>query len=178
MKQPLIRIEPYRHSATSRYVVEGLRINGKRVRKFFKTKKAATTWIDQTKTKIANEGLSALTLSDNLRIMAVQCADQLKPYDKTLTDATAFYIDFLARTERSCTFAELVASFTAAKTKDGASDRYLSDLRTRFGRATLDFGPRKVAIIDAREIDDWLRDLPLSPQSRNNFRTVLHALFA
>lgn len=178
MKQPLLRIEPYRHSATSPFVVEGLRINGKRVRKFFKTKKDATTWIDETKVKIANEGLSALTIGDDVRVMAVQCADQLRPYGKTLADATAFYIGHLKQTERSCTFAELVASFTAAKIKDGVSDRYLSDLRTRFGRADQDFGPRKVATIDAREIDDWLRDLPLSPQSRNNFRTVLHALFA
>jgi len=178
MKTPTLRIEPYRHSVTSPFVVEGLRINGKRVRKFFKTKKDAATWLEQTKTKIANEGLSALTLRDDLRIMAVQCAEQLKPYGKTLTHATAFYIDYLKRTERSCTFAELVASFIAAKTKDGVSDRYLSDLRTRFGRVTQDFGPRKVATIEAREIDDWLRDLPLSPQSRNNFRTVLHALFA
>lgn len=173
-----MRIEPYRHSATSRFVVEGLRINGKRVRKFFKTKKAASTFVHETKIKLANEGLSALTIGDDLRIMAVQCAEQLSPYGKTLADATAYYLDHLQRTERSCTFTELVASFTAAKTKDGASDRYLSDLRTRFGRVTQDFGPRKVATIDAREIDDWLRDLPLSPQSRNNFRTVLHALFA
>ncbi len=178
MKQPLLRIEPYRHSATSAFVVEGLRINGKRVRKFFKTKKAATTWLNETKIKIANEGLSALTLGDDLRVMAVQCAEQLRPYGKTLADATEFYLDYLKQTERSCTFSELVASFIAAKTKDGASDRYLSDLRTRFSRATLDFGARKVATIEAREIDDWLRELPLSPQSRNNFRTVLHALFA
>lgn len=177
MKTPTLRIEPYRHSATSPFVVEGLRINGKRVRKFFKTKKDAATFVEQTKTKLANEGLAALTIGDDVRIMAVQCADQLRPFGKTLADATAFYIDYLQRTERSCTFAELVASFTAAKTKDGVSDRYLSDLRTRFGRVIQDFGPRKVATIEAREIDDWLRDLPLSPQSRNNFRTVLHALF-
>ena len=70
MKHPLMRIEPYRHSATSRFVVEGLRINGKRVRKFFKTKKAATKFVNETKVKLANEGLSALTIGDNLRIMA------------------------------------------------------------------------------------------------------------
>ena len=143
MKQPLLRIEPYRHSATSPFVVEGLRINGKRVRKFFKTKKDATTWIDETKVKIANEGLSALTIGDDVRVMAVQCADQLRPYGKTLADATAFYIGHLKQTERSCTFAELVASFTAAKIKDGVSDRYLSDLRTRFGRADQDLARAK-----------------------------------
>src|ERR1700761_7456234 len=103
MKTPTLRIEPYRHSATSPFVVEGLRINGKRVRKFFKTKKDAATFVEQTKTKIANEGLSALTLGDDVRVMAVQCAEQLKPFGKTLADATAHYIEYLKQTERSCT---------------------------------------------------------------------------
>jgi integrase len=173
-----MRIEPYRHSATSRFVLEGYRENGKRVRKFFKTKREAETELGKIQTRLANEGTAGLSISTDLRVMAAKCAEDLKPFGKTLADATAFYIDYLKRTERSCTFAELIASFIAAKTKDGVSDRYLSDLRTRFGRADQDFGPRKVATIESREIDDWLRDLPLSPQSRNNFRTVLHALFA
>jgi integrase len=178
MRRPTLRIEPYRHSATSRFVLEGYRENGKRVRKFFKTKREAETELGKIETRLANEGVAGLSISDDLRSMAAKCATDLKPYEKTLADATAFYIDYLKRTERSCTFAELVASFIAAKTKDGASERYLSDLRTRFGRADQEFGPRKVATIEAREIDDWLRELPLSPQSRNNFRAVLHALFA
>lgn len=173
-----MRIEPYRHSATSPWVIEGHRVNGKRVREFFKTKKSAETRLDQLKTQITNEGIAGLTIPNELRIMAVKCAEDLRPYGKTLADATAFYVNYLQQTERSCTFAELIASFIDAKTKDGASERYLGDLRTRFNRASQDFGPRKVATIEAREIDDWLRDLPLSPQSRNNFRTVLHALFA
>jgi integrase len=144
---------------------------------FFKTKSEAKTELDKIKTQIANEGADGLAISTNLRVMAAKCAKQLDPYGKTLADATDFYIDYLKRTERSCTFAELVTSFIAAKAKDGASDRYQSDLRTRLGRATQHFGPQKVAVIESREIDDWLRELPLSPQSRNNFRTVLHALF-
>ena len=178
MRRPTLRIQPYHHSATSAFVVEGLRINGKRVRKFFPTKAEAKTWVEQTQVKLANEGLTALTIPDDLRIMAVKCAEELRPFGKTLADATSFYVAHIKRNERSCTFTELVASFIEAKTKDGASDRYISDLRTRFGRAEQHFGPIRVALIESREIDDWLRDLPLSPQSRNNFRTVLHALFS
>lgn len=177
MKRALPRIVPYRHSATSSYVIEGLRINGKRVRKFFATKGEAKTWLEQKKVQIENEGTAALTMPDALRIMAATCTERLLPYGKSIADATDFYIEYLKRTARSCTFAELVASFIEAKGKDGASGRYLQDLRTRFNRVSQDFAERKVATIEAREIDDWLRDLDLSPQSRNNFRTVLHALF-
>ena len=201
MRRPTLRIEPYNHSATSPFVIEGYRVNGKRQRLFFKTKKEAETKLGQIKTQIANEGTAGLAITTEFRVMAAKCADDLKPFGVTIADATAFYIegrkhadtlapfgktvsdavsfylDYLKLAERSCTFTELVESFIAAKTKDGASDRYLNDLRSRYGRATQEFGPCKVATIEAREVDDWLRDLPLSPQSRNNFRTVLHALF-
>jgi integrase len=177
MRKPALRIAPYRHSATASFVIEGLRIEGKRVRKFFKTKGEAKAELDRLQTQISNEGLSALTIPDDLRIMAVKCAEQLQPFGKTIAEATRFYVDYLRRTERSCTLAELVTSFVDAKTKDGASARYIKDLRLRLARAAESFGERKVATIEAREMDDWLRALPLGPQSRNNYRTVLHALF-
>lgn len=129
MKKAILRIEPYRHSVTSKFVIEGHRVNGKRVREFFKTNAEAKTRLAQIKTQVANEGTSGMSISSELRVMAAKCAEQLMPFGKSLADATDFYLDYLKRTERSCTFAELVASFIAAKTKDGVSERYLSDLR-------------------------------------------------
>jgi hypothetical protein len=61
MRTTKLRLEPYRHSAISAFVVEGLRINGKRVRRFFQIKSEAKTWLEQTKTKLTNGGTSALT---------------------------------------------------------------------------------------------------------------------
>jgi hypothetical protein len=37
MRRPTLRIVEYRHSATAKYVIEGVRVNGKRQRKFFAT---------------------------------------------------------------------------------------------------------------------------------------------
>jgi hypothetical protein len=58
MRGPILRIEPYNHSATSFFIIEGHRVNGKRVREFFKTKTEAKTRLEQIKTQIANEGTS------------------------------------------------------------------------------------------------------------------------
>ncbi len=177
MRKPTIRIRPYRHANKPYFVVEGLRVNGKRVRKFFPTKTEAETWKQLKLVQLENEGKSALAMSDALRIEAVKCAGELKAYGKTLTDATRFLIDYIHRTERSCTVAELVMEFQTAKRREGKSDRYLMDLKSRLGRFAGDFGDRKTATVEPREIDAWLQNLPLGPQSRNNFRQAIHVLF-
>lgn len=178
MKRAIPHIRPYEHSSTSKYVIEGLRVHGKRIRKFFPTKEAAKAWLELKQIQIENEGAkAAIGLPEGLRVMAVECAEKLTPYGKTLLDATDFLIAHLKQTERTCTASELKESFLLAKEQDGKSDRYLKDLRFRLKRFCDDFGQRTVASFRTLEIDDWLRGLGLAPQSRNNFRTVLGVFF-
>jgi integrase len=58
------------------------------------------------------------------------------------------------------------------------SKDYLRDLRSRFTRFCHEFGDRYVASVSVEEIDNWLRDLDLSPQSRVNYRSVIGVLFS
>src|SRR5215469_8929426 len=55
---------------------------------------------------------------------------------------------------------------------------YLADLRKRLTRFCADFGNRPVASITVEELDNWLRNLPLSPKSRANFRANVGVLFS
>jgi integrase len=55
---------------------------------------------------------------------------------------------------------------------------YLADLRKRLARFCADFGNRQIAAITIEELDNWLRDLPLSPKSRANFRANVGVLFS
>ncbi len=178
MRTATPRVVPYRGSETSRFVVEGLRVAGKRVRKFFKTRRAADKWLRKTKARISKEGEGAVHMPEQLRVEATKCAALLKPYGRTITDATTHFLAHLAAMERTCAVAEMVTQLLAAKTQDGASDDYLADLKQRLNRFSEDFGTRKAAEITSQELDDWLRGLGGAPQSRNNFRTVLSALFA
>ena len=57
------------------------------------------------------------------------------------------------------------------------SAAYLADLRKRFTHFCRDFGNRPIASITVEELDDWLRDLPLSPKSRANYRAIAGVLF-
>lgn len=177
MRTSTPRVAKYHGSETSKYVVEGLRINGKRTRKFFGKQRVAQAWLRKTMARLRKEGEGAIHMPEQLRVDAVTCAERLKPYGKTLADATEHYLAYLAAISRSCTVSDLITQFNASKEQDGASERYLKDLKNRLDTFALDFGTRSVAEIMPSQIDDWLRGLDVAAQTRNNFRTVLRTLF-
>ncbi|MSU69853.1 MAG: hypothetical protein EXS39_03575 [Opitutaceae bacterium] len=177
MRKPTPRVVRYHGSGTSPFVVEGLRVAGKRTRKFFPTRRAADTWLRKTVARLRKEGEGAIHMPEQLRVDAVACAERLKPYGKTIADATEHFLAHLAAISRTCPVSDLIAEFIAAKRQDGASDRYLKDLRNRLDTFAEDFGALKVAGIQPSQIDDWLRGLKVAAQTRNNFRTVLRTFF-
>ena len=67
-------------------------MNGKRQRKFFRTKDAAARELATVKKKLRKEGEKALLIPDGLRIEALDCRDRLKPYNASLEDAVSFFI--------------------------------------------------------------------------------------
>lgn len=131
-----------------------------------------------TLARISKEGQGAIHMPEQLRVDAVACAERLKPYGKTLHDATDHYLAHLAAISRSCTVAALIAEFRAAKEQDGASERYLQDLKNRLANFEADMGAETAGAILPSKIDDWLRGLKVAAQTRNNFRTVLRTLFS
>jgi integrase len=160
----LYRARPYRDENRShlKFVVN-YRQNGKRARSFFESEKAAKTFA-----QLKNNGLL---------IGETEGAKQLAAFGKTIADAIAFYLPHLHATNRTRTFRELAAELLPAKKTDGASTRYLQDLRSRLGQFSATFGDRPVSEIRGHEIDDWLRRLNVGPVTRNNFQRVLRTTF-
>ena len=90
-----------------------------RHRKFFGSKEEAQAFGDSQETKISNEGLRGLALSDDLRVMAGKCAAKLKPYGYTIEQAVEHFIEFVQATRRSVTVAVFVPEYIAAKRQKG-----------------------------------------------------------
>lgn len=178
MRRPQLRIVEYHHSATAKYVIEGVRVNGKRKRLFFRTKATADKELARLKIKRNREGENALLLSDTLRIMALECAEKLKPFGRSIQDATDYYLKFLRDAERSISFSVLVDEYLAGQDRLNRSQTHISDLRQRLGRFNEDFGDRPIRTLQANELEKWLHALKLSAQSINNFRSRLSSLFA
>jgi integrase len=175
---PKLRVTEYPHSPTARYVIEGLRVAGKRKRLFFRARAEAELELARIKRKRAKEGEDALAIPDSLRIMARDCAALLAPHNKTLAQATAFYLEHLEKLRRSISVAALVDEYLLSKERANLSKVHLIDLDYRLGRFVRSFGAEPVRKLSPETIEDWLHGLALGPMSYNNFRTRLSALFS
>jgi integrase len=119
-------------------------------------------------------GLSQRELSE-----IISAKHDLAKYGKSLTDAARFMVDHLEKVRRcKVTAAQLADEVIEAKRRDGMSAAYLADLRKRLKHFCRDFGKQPIAGITVEEIDNWLRDLKLSPKSRANYRANIGVLFS
>jgi integrase len=177
MKKPKLAVLPYRHHGKYKFVLD-LRAFGKG-RKFFKTRaEADAERLRQTALKECHSreaiGLSQREMSD-----FITAQNKLAEYNETINEAVKFRVNYLERVRRcKVTVSQLTDEVLEMKLRDGMSKDYLRDLRSRFARFCADFGNSPVAAITVEEIDNWLRDLPLSPQSRVNYRSVVGVLFS
>ena len=160
------------------------RIGKGRHRQFFKEKAEAETVLQQKLIEQENYGTAGLSFNDRQRAEYLECAEKLEPFGATIRDAVNFYLPHLSALKRTKTAAELVDELLKVKEADGASERYLSDLRSRLTQFSDSFDGKPVAEITAPQIDEWLRSLAdketgkrLSPVTRNNFRRVLIVAF-
>jgi integrase len=161
------------------------RIGKGRHRRFFKNPAEAKTFLQTKKIEQQNYGTAGTSFNERQRAEYLECAELLQPFKVTIRDAVKFYLPHLRASNRSCTAAELVEELLKAKSADGASERYLSDLRSRLGAFADVFDGRPVAEITSTMIDQWLRSLSdketgnrLSPTTRNHFRRLLGVAFS
>ena len=163
-----------------------------RNRRFFKStgrgddqgKREAETFLKTKLIEQQNYGTAGMAFNEKQRAEYLECAEKLMPFAKTIRDAVAFYLPHLQATNRSCSAAELVGELLNIKAADGASERYLGDLKSRLGQFAADFDGKPVAEITSTEVDQWLRSLSneetgklLAATTRNNFRRVLVVAF-
>ena len=155
-----------------------------RNRQFFKDKAEAETVLQQKLVEQENYGTAGTSFNERQRAEYLECTKRLQPFGMTIRDAVNFYLPHLQATKRTCTAAELVDELLKVKEADGASERYLSDLRSRLTQFAGCFNGKPVAEITSAEVDQWLRSLSdketgkrLSPVTRNNFRRVLIVAF-
>jgi integrase len=173
-----LRILPYTGKRAYQYYIDGLKVNGKRQRLFFNDEKSAKAKLKELTKKTRKEGEDALALSHDFRVLAAKCSERLKPFGKTLWDATEFYVEHLERTKDSVFVSVAAADYQESKKRGKLSATHLDDIRLRLGRFVAAFGNRPIKGVAAGEIECWLHELALSPQSINNYRAIVRAFFS
>ena len=144
----------------------------------FETKRQANAFARFKNSELKQNGIEHAEFPSALRVMAQSALQRLEPFGRTITDAVDHFLAHLKATEKSITVAEFVPQLLAAKEGDRMSKRYIRDLREKLSRFSQSFGGKMVASITAKEIDAWLRSLPVGPTTRNNFRRVLVTFFS
>ena len=185
MRKTATKLTKVRVNLRTMWCVTWPKIGKGRNRQFFKDKTEAETVLAQKLVEQENYGTAGLSFNERQRTEYLECAEELQPFGKTIRDAINFYVPHLRALKRTCTAADLVDELLKVKEADGASKRYLSDLRSRLTRFSDSFDGKPVAEITAPQIDEWLRSLSnkgtgkrLSSVTRNNFRRVLITAFS
>jgi hypothetical protein len=181
-RQPLsgrqLRIIPYNGNRAYKYYLDGYKVNGKRKRLFFKDQGAARRNLAELTRQQRKEGQDGLNITLDLRVLAAKAARRLAPFNKSVLDAAEFYASHLERESSWIQVSEAVEDYLNSKVRAGFSKRHLRDIRGRIGRFSKSFGVRLIRTVTVREVEDWLHDLSLGPQSVVNYRAVVHAFFA
>src|SRR5260370_34741958 len=97
------------------YCVTTPKLGGGRIRRFFKDKAEAETFMQLSKVQQENYGTAALSISDALRVEAIECSELLQPYGKTLRDSAKFYAAHLKAVTGSPKVREAGADLLAAR---------------------------------------------------------------
>jgi integrase len=178
MKKPVLKVRKYRHSTTHPFLLD-LRAFGQG-RKFFKTRAEADAERLRQLTALERHGREAVGLPAHEMSEFIKAKKRLAVHDKSIADATDFFIHHLEQIRRcNTTVAELAAEVLEAKRKDGRAPMYLADLRKRLARFCQDYGDKPIAsIATVEEMDNWLRALDCSPKSRSNFRANIGVMFS
>ena len=153
--------------------------DGKRTRRKFTQKNDASAFLADKLVEVENLGNRiASTLDDDVKRDAYAAIEMLRPFGKSILDATKHYCAHLEATVRSAPIADLVEQFKEAKIADGKSKVYIKDIRARVNCFARDFGTRFASEITTKDIQEWLAGLMVGNLTRNNYRRVLSAFFS
>jgi len=178
MRRRKIKVRKYtdRNRPHLKFVVNH-REAGKRKRSFFETEAQAKSFAAFKNAELHRNGVEHAEFPTSLRVMAQDAVQKLKPFGKTIEEATDFFVAHLKASEKSCTATQLVRELLAAKKSDGAGERHLRDIRCRLGVFADKFDGQPVAMITSAEIDDFLRSIPFSALTRNHYRRLVVLAF-
>jgi integrase len=193
-----LRIVRERLNGKHRFKIAGYYVDGKRVRKYFETQKAAEKFIEAEEIRRENLGKRAAHIHGALAEDALRAAELLKKTPYTLLDAARFvahahtklephsiriddaineHTAAIERRNRSVTVNQLVDEFITNRRAKGKSEIYIRDLTTRLSRFKVSTGDRVIADITSGDVDHWIQSLNVGPQTQNNFRACLSAMW-
>ena len=165
-------------NGTYHYEVYLGRVDGKRVRRYFKSKEEAETFSEQQRVLKINQGTAAFSMSDRQRVEATECIRRLEAAGATLTTATDFFLKHAKPTGGTRTWSQAVQELLASKKSENMKVSYIQALKWSLNKFGKDFEQRTVNSIFAEEVEDWLEERKFgSPATRRAYIRDIGILF-
>src|SRR5229473_8152110 len=162
------------------YCVDGRVGNNLGKREYFAKLTEARIRADQIEVEVANRGAEALAFSTENRVMAVSCAERLRPHGKTLLDATTHYVNWLdaeARHQQSPPISYVVEQYLEQRERDwrrgDLAELSFYEIRHRARRLSADLGTLRINELDAPRVRTYVESFPVSARTRLNLRLRL-----
>ena len=172
MRNSLARVRKWDSQPRFKFVVT-YRQGGKRRVRYFMDEKSAKLFANEKTIELLNEGRRNGELTaEERRAIAVAHEAGI-----SLKDAVEHYLRHVESLAHSATVEAAVQEFLSIREAEGKSLAHLDDLRQRLARFVRPYGSRLAAEITTKELDGWLHGLAVGPQTRMNFRRVVHNFF-
>jgi hypothetical protein len=143
---------------------------GYRERFWYRTSKEAKQAADDRNAELAAFG-SDLTLANGHRLEAAECIKRLMPFNKSLTDATNFYLKHLNNRQSSILVSELcdrvTEEFKRRSEKKEISKRHAGSMKETIKKFRTQFEHDHVKLLEGSAIKAWLASEPLAVKTRN-----------
>ena len=165
-------------SGSISFCVDVGRVNGKRERKFFRTRGEADSYAEQQRIARENMGTAAFSIDDALRHDAITAKQILAPFKATLAEAAKYFVKHARPSGGSKTMFELVTEILDAKKKLGRRPSTLADYGFLFKRFNRSYGERLAHDIHQQDVEHWLDGNTKSLATRRIYMKFLNTLFA
>ena len=179
----LVRIKKWDSQPDLKYVVV-YRQGGKRQARYFRDQKSAKEFANQKQVELVNEGRKHGEITDEER-RAVLAARELEQHLSesgivgfALKDAIDHYSAHLKALSTSRTVQKAAEELIELREAEGKSHAHVADLKCRLLRFAQAHTGRLASSIRTSEINAWLLGIKCAPQTRNNYRRVIHNVFS
>jgi integrase len=160
------------------FCVDMGRVNGKRERKFFKTRAEADTYAEQQRTARENMGTAAFSIDDALRHDAITAKQILAPFKATLTEAAKYFVKHARPKGGTKSMIDLVTEMLDSRRKLGRRPSTVADYKFVFNRFNRSYGERMAHDVHAQDVEHWLDGNTKSLATRRIYMKFLNTLFA
>jgi integrase len=162
----------------------GKKITGtQRSRRYFDTEREAKRFLEDCLDTKVVEGHEAFAISPALRVEAKKCQDMLDEVAAkagrplSLTQAVSFFLRNAVPQGGVKLFENARDAFVASRRTKNLRPRYLVNLESQFRQLEAEFGGKRVNVITAKSIEEWLAGRDWSPKTKNNYVVTLRSFF-